>query len=372
VSAARARAGGALVGALLSLLLAAAAPAQGAGDARGAAPGQRDTAARGPKPPRPPTRFFDTEEPLAVTFAADLDRLRRDRSDKAPWRPARLSYTAPDGQAVTLPVRARTRGIWRLKTCAFPPLRLDFAGKSARGTVFEGLDKPKVVNYCRDNDLHEQYVLQELQLYRVYAVLTPAAHRVRLLRVTYVDSVRARTATTRYAILLEEPKALAARLGGRLEEAKGASAGDFEPFNAALVGVFQYMIGNVDWSAAHLHNAEIVRDSTFTYLLVPYDFDYAGAVNAQYAVPDPRLNLASVRQRLFRGHCAPPEAFAQVAALFRAKKDAIYALYRDPVGRLLRPQLARETLAYFDEFYRILESPASVRREFVDACVRAQ
>lgn len=322
--------------------------------------------------PAPPVPFFETEEPIPVTLTADLGRLRRDTRDKAPWRPATLAYAGADGRPAALPIRARTRGIWRLKNCAFPPLRLNFAAATARGTPFEGLDKPKLVNYCRDNRTSEQYVLREHQLYRVFALLTPLSHRTRLVRVTYADETGKQDTTVRYAIALEEPEALAARVGGRLVEVTGAQARDLDPYHAALAGVFQYMIGNSDWSTGALHNAELVSTPTFEVAVVPYDFDFSGAVNAHYATVDPALPIKAVRQRIYRGHCASAADFARVFALFNAKKDAIYALYRDPVGRLLEPRVVRETLAYFDEFYVTINAPGSARREIIDACVERQ
>jgi hypothetical protein len=346
--------------AALGALLAAISSAGAQGDSA--------KAPKAPKAPRPPARIFEAGEPLAVTLTANIGRLRRDVGDKVPWRGANLAYTAADGRPATMPIAVRTRGFWRLKECAFPPLRLNFADKVARGTPFEGLDKPKLVNYCRDTDDYEQYVLQELQLYRVYALLAPAAHRTRLLRVAYADSASGRVKATRYAILLEEPKALAARVGGQVIDVKGAQADDFEPYNAAVVGLFQYMIGNSDWSSSQLHNAEVVRDSSYDFVLVPYDFDFAGAVNARYATVDPRLGVGSVRERLYRGHCVPAEALERAVARFKERKGAIYALYADPIGRLLRPLVVRETLAYFDEFYRIIDSPNDVRDQIASAC----
>lgn len=338
--------------------------------------GSTNAAAQAPDTAAPkrksPTHFFDVEDPLPLTLTANFSRLQRDKGEKVPWRAATVAYPGPDGRPVTVPVTVRTRGFFRLKECAFPPLRLNFGRKAAAGTVFQGLDKPKVVNYCRDNDRFEEYVLQELQLYRIHALLTPFSHKTRLVRTTYVDSASGKIQTTRYAFILEEPKALAERVGGAIVEEKGATAGDFEPYNAALVGVFQYFIGNPDWSAAHLHNAEIVRDTLFRNILVPYDFDFAGAVNTLYAVPDSLLPIKSVRERLFRGHCAPADVYARVFALFNEKKGAIYALYGDQIGRLLRPGTVKETLAYFDGFYRTINSPRLAQREIVDACLDIQ
>lgn len=334
-------------------------------------PGRRDALAASsatPKAPKPPAKFYETETPLAVTLTANLRQLRRDRGGEVPWRAATLTYAGADGAPVVLPLKVRTRGIWRRKHCEFPPLRLNLAEKTTKPTVFDRVDKPKLVNYCRDNEAGEQYILQELQLYRVYALLTPKGHRARLVRAAYVDSASQKEQTTRYAFLLEEPGAMAERLGGAMIEAKGAKAADLDPFHTALFGMFEYFIANTDWSLSQLHNVELLRDSSYSIVPVPYDFDYAGAVNASYATPDPQLPIKRVRDRLYRGHCVPPEQTAAVVALFNAKKDAIYALYRDEIGRLLKPRVVEETLAYYDEFYQTINNPRLAKRAILDAC----
>ncbi len=321
------------------------------------------------KTPQAPPIFFDSEDPLAVTLTANIGRLRRDKSPNPPWRAATLSYTSAEATTVTVPIKARTRGIWRLKTCEFPPLRLNFSGEQSKGTVFQRLDKPKLVSFCRDTDGYEQYVLQELQLYRAYQLLTPVSHKVRLLRVAYTDSASGKVHATRHAILLEEPDALAARLGGRIVEHKGALPGDLDPFFDALVGVFQYFIGNTDFSSAALHNMELLQKPDGTMVPLAYDFDFSGAVNATYATVDPKLTVTHVRARLFRGYCTEGDAFAKIFALFNEKKDQIYALYGDPVGKLLDPRVARETLQYFDAFYRTINDSRLARREILEACI---
>ena len=330
----------------------------------------QSTAARGDSGgPKHSTAFFDSETPLVATLTTNIRQIRNDRKDEAPWRAASWSFTGADGQPVVLPIRVRTRGIWRLNNCEFPPLRLNFAKKDAQGTAFEGLDKPKLVNYCRNNDRFEQYVLQELQLYRVYQLLTPASHRARLMRMTYVDSASGKTHATRMGIMLEEPDAMAERLGGQMLEQQGADKEDLDPQQNLLFGVFQYFAANSDWSTLMLHNVElVVRRDDGVLLPVAFDFDFSGVVNAPYATPDPKIPIRHVRQRIYRGMCAPPEQLSQVFALFNQKKDAIYALYRDDIGKLLLPEFVRETLQYYDEFYATINDPKKVKREFVEAC----
>jgi hypothetical protein len=314
--------------------------------------------------------LFASETPLAVTLTANLKRLRGDRNDQAPWRGGAMAYTDADGKTVTVPTRVRTRGIWRLKHCEFPPLRLDFDGKTSKHTLLDKLGKPKLVSYCRNNDQYEQYVLQELQLYRVYRLLTPASHHVRLLRTTYTDSATGKAEATRWAFLVEDVADVAKRLDGIAIEQKGGGPGSFDPYGTALAFVFQYMIGNTDFSFSGLHNAEVIAAKDGSRITpIAYDFDFSGAVDATYATVDPVLAVKKVRDRQFRGYCAAAAEYPKVFERFRQQKDAIYALYRDEVGKLLSPRTVKETLAYFDEFYATIANPRTAERDMLSSCV---
>jgi hypothetical protein len=177
--------------------------------------------------------------------------------------------------------------------------------------------------------------------------------------------VRAR----RYGFVIEEPKAIAARLGGKVLEQTGAGAGDLDADQDALLGVFQYMIGNTDFSIAGLHNVELLLKEDGTVMPIAYDFDFAGAVNARYATPPEMLRITSVRQRLFRGYCTDPASYARAFAVFVEKKPQIYALYNDEIGKLIDPGTVKETLRYFDEFYETINDPRSARRSIIEPCI---
>jgi hypothetical protein len=227
------------------------------------------------------------------------------------------------------------------------------------------------VSPCRDEDTYEQYVLQEFQLYRIYHLLTPASHAVRLLKLTYADSgkEKEKPLATRYAFLQEPPGELASRMLARQTKIKGARPDDLEPYHSALVGLFQYMIGNTDFGFGSLHNVELIQMNNGDYIPVVYDFDFSGAVNTRYATVDPQFRIRTVRDRLYRGYCVPKEQYPKVFAVFNAKKDSIYALYKDSLGALLRPAIVDETLKYFDEFYRTINNPKSAKNDIIDACV---
>jgi hypothetical protein len=319
------------------------------------------------KKPYSPPKLFASAAPVRFTLWAPFGLLKKDRWDKMPYHPASVTYAGDSGE-VKVPVHVRARGIWRRKNCEIPPLRLNFKKDSAKKTLFSHLDRVRLVLPCKGGDDFEQYILQEYQLYRVQRLLTPYSYDVRLARVSYVDSEKKDTLRTGYAFLLEESIALAERLGGKVEDIKGAAGDDLQPDENAMFGVFEYMIGNTDFSVAALHNVTLLfKDSV--YVPVAYDFDWSGAVNTRYAKPAPQLNIRTVENRIMRGYCSAPEHFEKAFTVFREKKDAIYALYSDSLAAPLKPDVVKRTLKFFDDFYEVINNPRLAKRMIVESCL---
>lgn len=362
---------------ILSLMLLGAATAHGQ-----AAKDAKAKAAKTPKTPKLDSlgntalkkpsnpRLFRSETPFDVTLTINMKTIKRDKQQNAPWRTATISYVDSAGKTVVVPIRAKTRGVWRLKHCDFPPLRLKFGDKTADGTEFANLDEPKMVGYCRNTDQYEQYNLQEAQLYRVYRQLTDLSHKVRILRFSYVDSATGKVEATRYGFLIEDPAQLAARVSGKIMDRKGATADDLDPATSAMAFTYLYFMANTDVSFNGLHNGEIVSLPNGTYAPVAYDFDFAGVINAHYAGVDPSLPIKNVRTRLFRGYCLHAPAYPAVFDQFRAKRSAIESLYADPIGQLIKPDLVKSTLAFFGEFYEEIKTPESARKQLMSDCLK--
>jgi hypothetical protein len=310
---------------------------------------------------RPPAPFFRTDSLLAITLRADLRALLRDRDpDTAIWRGATLSWNDSGGTRA-VPLQVRTRGLFRLRHCRFPPIRLRFAADSVRGTPFAGLRRPKLAVHCMDRDDYEQIVLQEYAIYRVLNLVTPWSYAARLVRVTYEDSAGTLPPVTRYGMIIEDPERFADRMGATPVESTGVRFHRLASRDAATLGVFEYLIANTDWSLAGLHNVELYRRADSLYA-VPYDFDWAGVINAPYARPAELLPIRNVRDRIYRGFCQGETIMGPVLARFAALRDSIAAVYRAVPG--LEPRIVAGTLRYYDEFFREIADPArfAVRR----------
>ena len=319
------------------------------------------------KKPYNPPPAFSSDSIVEFTLHAPFGKLRRDRQTETEYRPAFITYRDSSG-TVRVPLRVRTRGIWRKANCQIPPLMFNFTKDSTKGTLFARVDRVRFSFHCRDTDDYEQYVLQEHQLYRVQRLLTPFSFAVRLARVTYIDSENNDTLTTRHAFLQEIDEEFAERQNLKLVQQQGAGPGDLSPYESAFFGVFQYFVANSDYSIRALHNVVLLLNAPY-HVPVARDFDWSGAVDARYAKPNPVLRIRSVAQRVMRGYCAPAEEYEKVFQLFRDRKDAIYALYSDPLNAAMKPEVVKKTLRYFDEFFETINDPRRAQREIVGACL---
>lgn len=313
-------------------------------------------------------RVFEENSMLDLTLAYDVNGLKKDKGDDRSYHPAVLSYSTPQGETVSVNVEIIARGKLRRQFlgCLVPPIRFKFDPANTKGTIFQGQTKIKMVTHCRNSPkFWQEYYMHEYLIYRIYNLLTDLSFRVRLVRMKYLDTQKKRKPFEKYGFLIENYKKMVKRNKAKTvkEESIALPKADFE--TSALFSVFQYMIGNTDWSIRSSHNTVLVTfPDHYNYFPVPYDFDFAGIINTHYAVPTPGLPIKSVRERLYRGFCKSEAQFKKTFAIFNEKKAAIYALYKE--FPLLSTKTKKRALKYLDEFYKIIDSPKLVQRYFIE------
>jgi hypothetical protein len=314
-------------------------------------------------PQSPP--LFALNEPLSFTLSAQMQRVVRDRVKPAPKaavtrHPAKLTYRLPTDTTVSLPLDLVVRGNFRrdAANCLFPPLYIDFPKKTVKGTLFAKQNKLKLVTHCRD----DEYVVREYLVYTLYNQLTDLSFKARLAQVTYLDSAGKRKPETHWGILLEDEDDISKRNHVTVYKNR-LKAAYADTLNMATLSVFEYMIGNTDWSVVFRHNIKMVVDSTRPRpLAIPYDFDHSGLVNARYAKPAEQLNIETIRERLYRGPAYPMSVFRRVFDRFRTLKPAFYAAYQN--DKRLSASYIKDTIYYLDDFYKIIDNPEKARAAF--------
>ena len=320
-----------------------------------------------------PDPLFQDDATLAVTITAPLTTVAKERP-KEDYVPGQFSFTAADGTSVSLDVEIRTRGHFRHETCDFPPLTLNFKKSQTDGTLFDKQDKMKLVVHCDDSKRYEQAVLREFLAYRILSQVTNLSFRVRLLRVTYVDSEHRRDEQVRYAFLLEHKNRLAKRIGRKDLEIARTKVSAIQPDQLNLTSVFAFLIGNTDFSPVAgppddecCHNYVLFGNDVDPILAIPYDFDQSGFVDAPYALPNENLRIRSVTQRLYRGRCANNEHLEESIGMFSNERDKLFALIADQEG--LDSRARKQVTRYLDDFYEIIDDPRDVQRKIINKCL---
>lgn len=319
--------------------------------------------------------LFSSDSTLAITIEGPLSTIMRKR-DETDEYPATLKYSDTAGTEHQLDIKLRLRGKFRRKreTCSFAPLRVNFRKKQVEGTVFAGQNKIKLVTDCQSSKKNfQQYLLKEYLAYKIFSSLTDRSFGARLIRVTYIDTDRNGTARESYAFFIEEKKHIAERLGVHLLDIGNTKYSELDPAHSNLVNVFEYLIGNTDFSLVAgpaetgcCHNAVLYQKESDPYISIPYDFDHAGIVDAPYAAPNPRFKLRSTKHRLYRGRCANNAYLDSTLQQFLIKRDDIRQLIEGLDG--FAAKSIKTTLAYIDGFYREISKPKSIEKKFIKKC----
>lgn len=302
-----------------------------------------------------------------MNIYADFSGITKDIGEDREYHQASIQL---EDQETEIPVRLKTRGNFRRKrsVCNFPPLRLNFKKDSMAGTIFEGINKLKLVTHCQKKKLrYEQIVLQEHIIYQAYAALSPVHYKTRLVRITYHNTAKENDTTTRWGLFLEPTKHMAKRNSGKEIELEALRPESTDTWTSQLIYIFEYMIGNTDFSVPYQHNIKLISQAPNTPPIpVPYDFDWCGCVNAPYAQPNPTLDIASVQQRKYRGFCWPVGEQLKVIQSIVNKKEVLISIVNNEPG--MDPKLRKKTLEYLESFFEITQNSKKLKREILDVC----
>ena len=310
--------------------------------------------------------LFDADEVMHITLKGNLRNLLNDRTDIPKNNSLVLSYSKENSTEITMPVEVKTRGHFRRlkENCLYPPLLIQFSKQGAQlSSVFKQQKKLKLVMPCRG----DEYIIREWLVYKLYNLVTPKSFRARLVKVTLEDDKNKKSVTPFYGILLEEEKQMAKR-NKLVSVVRKINPEQTQPDAFLNMAVFEFLIGNTDWSIQYLQNIKLLaKDSITVPITVPYDFDHAGIVSTPYAQPAEELQMSSVRQRRYRGYCVKNmKVFEDIIARYNQLKNDIYSLYTNCT--LLDAKYIKTTIKYLDEFYTTINNPKAWQKEFAYPC----
>lgn len=313
--------------------------------------------------------LFESEEPVIFTLEIPVKQLKAQRGEAIPEYLDGLATW--QGHEIELRVEARGNFRRQETSCDFPPYWINFKRKQTKDTVFDGVNKIKVVSHCREGwSSFAPHVHREYLAYQTYRLVTDLSFRVRLAEITYIDSESGNSYRTDTAFFIEPVDVLEDRLQAKEFEDRYILPKLYDQDALALAEFFQYFVGNSDFSffasqdkCCHNGKAFAPTDGDGGLIPVPYDFDMAGIVNAPYATIAPGIPIKSVTQRYYRGTRKSQELFDSTVAHYLSREEAIMQLWQET--DLLPKRFKRASLKFIEDFFTVLKSDDLRHEEIV-------
>ena len=307
--------------------------------------------------------FFNTEDIIEFDLIFDVKEFTKEKSDSI-YLPAVLRYNNIENT-----VRVRSRGIYRNNYCSFPPLMLNLKGTNITDGIYKEENKYKIVTHCKKSKQNNNYLFKEYVAYKLWNIISDYGFNVRLARINYINVFDENDISTNWAFIIEPEEVLAERLGVYPLKRDNMRYSQADSIQTTIMSVFQYMIGNTDYSIGGRHNIKLLVSKDHTkpgFIPVPYDFDFAGIVNAYYARPNPDLPIKSVTDRLYYGMCRSDRLYNEVLDMFREKKAEMYTYIYS--CDFLDKKTSKYLISYLDEFYKQIDKRRFIELHFRTTC----
>ncbi len=340
----------------LALFVLSVVPSSGQIDTSGAVQQEEDI----------PDRYFslfEDEDILEVSLHFDVSKFMK-KADRDQSVDGRMTLHISETDSVERKVTVKYRGQSRYERCKYPPARIVLRKPLYEGPDSGRIKKIKLVNQCQPGSTFGDYVIREYLVYKLYNVVTDTSFRARLVRLSYIDTEKKRRPIIQYGILLEPEGLVESRLNLLEVSTKALSLRHMLPTMIDRIAIFNYMVSNWDWSVPGQHNISVFSSPVFELagqgVPIPFDFDLAGVVNADYAIPLPETGLKNNRDRTFLGICRSREVFESELLEFLAKKGEFYSVINNS-PHLSKPA-KRDITVFLDQFFDQLEKPRSLER----------
>jgi hypothetical protein len=301
-------------------------------------------------------RLFEDDKIVEITLRFDLTTYMRSKP-KDEYLKANITIHLSKTDSINKDIGLKTRGIFRNQYCAFAPIELNIKKAGFGYSDLDKISKLKMVPQCSFNKINEDYVLREYIAYKLFNVMTDTSFRVRLLTVNYIDTQKKRKPIKQYAFFIEPAEMLAARTNCSQVKLKTLNQKSIVPKIMDRLAIFNFMIGNYDWSVPGQHNVSVIKPLSFDPLgglgiAIPHDFDWTGLVNPSYAIPTEEIGIENVRERKFFGICRTKEVYKQELNVFLEKRNEFYKVINE--FSYVTNQVKKDMTGYLDGFFNQL------------------
>jgi len=311
--------------------------------------------------PKAPISVFDhltKTEGAKITIEADFTTLVANKKTNQ-YFPGTL--TTDDGK--TLKIELRPRGKYRRKISEIPPLKIKFSKKMLLAEGFDTLNEIKLVLPYTDNPESDELLAKEYLAYRMFEQLTPFSVKARLIKLVLRDAHVEKSKKTMLAMLVEDEEESAARLKGRIVESYCISPDSLMMNQAALVAVFNYMIGNTDWEIAMIRNVRLIQaPESGKVVVMPYDFDFSGFVSAPYASPSSDSGLKTVKDRFLMASGIRQDALKRATQQVKANRNKLLEICN---SRYLGSTTIDQVTEYLETYFQQIAESDGVPQRFI-------
>jgi hypothetical protein len=313
-------------------------------------------------------RLFEKDELLELSLRFDISAFKRNKS-KEEYLPATLTLYLNKTDSLNKEIKIKARGNTRRTLCSFPPIRINFKKAESANDEFSNINKLKLVTHCQPG--RQIYILKEYLIYKLYNVLTDYSYKVRLARIKYINTARKSKPDIEYAFFIEPSEILGKRIQGNEVLTPNLTQKNIKPEMMDRMAIFNYMIGNTDWSVPIKHNVTIfsqgLSEKPNLGAIVPYDFDYAGLNNTDYAVPFEGLGIKSVLERRYLGICRSQDVFMKELKEFPEKKGEFVKIIND--FPYLNAKAKKEMISYLEGFFRDFDKHNIIVYKLLNECL---
>ncbi len=297
--------------------------------------------------------YLTIKEGAKLLLELDLDTLMKNRRN-AEYLPAKLS----DESGKTFALEVRTRGKFRRSRCEIPPVKLKFSIDSLRAYQMNKMNEIKLVLPCLDRSDSEELIIREYIAYRMFETLSPEnCARARLIQLQLKDFKKKRPKKM-FAMLVEHEEEVSKRMGSAVVQEWGVKPEQLQADQAALMVLFQFMIGNTDWEIVSCRNIMLLQPADSAKIVtIPYDFDFSGLVSAPYASPSSESGVQTVRDRYLMAKGIDEAAMEQARQSILSRKAEIYKWSEN---KFLSSQSTEDIIKFLDAFFEVLEKDEKI------------
>ena len=313
--------------------------------------------------------LFGESDPLQITLTFNIKQYQREKH-KGEYMPVHFHYQLNDTLSLEKELRLKARGMFRRNHCSLAPFWLNIRKSGLKHGELEDIDRIKIVTHCKGTQAYEEYVLKEYLCYKIYNIVSPVSFRVRLVRMTYVDTGRKNKVTEGWAFMIEPKEMLANRMNAVVVNRDDLSSSLLRPWEIDVLALFQYMIGNVDYSVYGSQNLKFLGMpgyGTAGYSPVPYDFDYTGLVDAYYAIPSEYTGINSVRDRYYLGPCRDDASYeAAIEHITQCREDIFQMIHE---FEYLDQKYKKEVIDYLEKYFEEAENSNVLLHSMQRTCI---